>query len=191
MRRRRQSGGTGGAVTGGAGIDTLLVNLSMASDQVMFGGANGPGIIGYQTPRQQHLFFHDIERIELTTGSGDDLVQGSALDDKISTGAGADFIGWSWPDPDSEASSAGDDIVDAGAGDDTIVDPQGANHLFGGDGNDNITTRRSLRPRSMAAPAMTRCGSTKADGPKTSPSILSLATRQRARLCAELSKPTS
>ncbi|WDZ81579.1 calcium-binding protein (plasmid) [Ensifer adhaerens] len=133
----------GGAVTGGDGIDTLVVDLSMMSDQVMFGGANGHGIIGYQTPREQHLFFHDIERIELTTGSGDDLVQGSAFDDKISTGAGADFIGWSWPDPHSEASSAGDDVVDAGSGDDTIIDAHGVNHLFGGDGNDNITTTLS------------------------------------------------
>ncbi|MGZ2442987.1 Ca2+-binding RTX toxin-like protein [Sinorhizobium medicae] len=42
--------GTGGAVTGGLGFDRLTVDMSMLSDQLVFNGASGHGIIGYGAP---------------------------------------------------------------------------------------------------------------------------------------------
>ncbi|WEX74611.1 calcium-binding protein [Sinorhizobium numidicum] len=115
--------GTGSTVLGGSGDDTLVIDLSAASDQVVFNGENGHGILGYQTPDERHLFFrhYDIERVVLTTGSGNDRIQGSILADVIRT-------------------EVGNDVVDAAAGDDMIVDGRGANRLFGGAGNDSITT---------------------------------------------------
>ncbi|WP_331371348.1 SMc04171 family calcium-binding repeat protein [Sinorhizobium chiapasense] len=114
---------TGSTVFGGSGDDTLAIDLSATSDEVVFNGENGHGILGHQTPDERHIFVQhsDIERIELTTGSGNDRIQGSVLRDIIQTQAGNDF-------------------VDAGAGDDAIVDGRGANRLFGGAGNDSITT---------------------------------------------------
>ncbi|THK36432.1 calcium-binding protein [Ensifer sp. MPMI2T] len=114
---------TGSTVFGGSGDDRLTIDLSATSDQVVFNGENGHGILGYQTIDERHLFFryHDIEQIVVTTGTGNDRIQGSILRDVIQTQAGNDF-------------------VDAGAGDDTIVDGRGANRLFGGAGNDGITT---------------------------------------------------
>ncbi|MCA1407225.1 calcium-binding protein [Ensifer sp. IC3342] len=114
---------TDSTVFGGSGDDTLTIDLSATSDQVVFNGENGHGILGYQTMDERHLFFrhYDIEQIVVMTGSGNDRIQGSILRDAIHTQAGNDF-------------------VDAGAGDDTIVDGRGANRLFGGDGDDGITT---------------------------------------------------
>jgi Ca2+-binding RTX toxin-like protein len=135
--------GTSGALTGGEGFDTLALDLSEESRAVFFNGVNGHGIVGYQTGTDEHSYFREIERFELTTGSGNDWVNGGSLDDVISTGDGADLIGQSWPDFDDETSALGADIVDAGAGDDTIIDRVGANRLFGGEGNDSITATLS------------------------------------------------
>nr|WP_245181939.1 calcium-binding protein [Sinorhizobium mexicanum] len=114
---------TGSTVFGGSGDDRLTIDLSAVSDQVVFNGENGHGILGYRTIDERHLFVrhYDVEEIVLTTGSGNDRIQGTVLRDVIQTQAGNDF-------------------VDAGAGDDMIVDGRGANRLFGGAGNDGITT---------------------------------------------------
>lgn len=115
--------GTGSAVFGGAGDDTLAVDLSASAAPVVFNLENGHGIIGYGTQEERHLFiqYQDVERIVLTTGRGSDHITGSALGDVIETAGGNDF-------------------VDAGAGDDMITDGLGANRLFGGDGRDQIVS---------------------------------------------------
>jgi Ca2+-binding RTX toxin-like protein len=120
--------GTGGAVTGGAGFDTLVIDLSTTSNPITFGGANGHAIIGNQSNEQQ-IFFHDIERLELTTGSGDDRVQGTALDDKISTGAGDDRV----------EGGAGTDMLRGGSGGDQLLGGEGEDFLSGGDGADVLS----------------------------------------------------
>jgi Ca2+-binding RTX toxin-like protein len=141
---RLELNGTGGAARGGAGFDTLAVDLSGMTTSVRFSGLNGHGIIGDRFVPGNHIYFRDIERLELTTGSGNDTVEGGTGDDVISTGAGADIIGGqSWPNPDDETSSLGADVIDAGAGNDTITDRFGANHLFGGSGDDSVITTLS------------------------------------------------
>ncbi len=131
--------GTTGALNGGDGLDTLVADFSAETRTVVFNGTNGHGFLSYQ----DHIFFREIERFELTTGSGNDWVNGGRFDDVISTGAGNDLIGQAWPNLGDETSSFGADFVDAGAGDDTIIDRVGANRLFGGTGDDVITTRLS------------------------------------------------
>lgn len=115
--------GTGSTVFGGAGDDTLVVDLSASTAPVVFNLENGHGIIAEGTLQERHLFVQhqDVEQVVLLTGRGNDRVTGSARDDVIETAGGSDF-------------------VDAGAGDDRITDGSGANRLFGGDGDDGITS---------------------------------------------------
>ncbi|WP_331374648.1 SMc04171 family calcium-binding repeat protein [Sinorhizobium chiapasense] len=135
--------GTGGAVTGGAGLDTLVVDLSSVSTTVRFSGEHGHGVIGYNTSNWDHIFFNRIERLVLTTGSGDDRIFGAASDDVISTGAGNDIIGPYGTDLDDGTSMFGDDAIDTGSGGDIIVDTSGANRIYAGDDSDNIVTTLS------------------------------------------------
>lgn len=132
--------GTGGAVTGGAGYDTLVIDLSDVDTAVRFSGEHGHGIIGYDTSTWEHIFFNRIEKLILTTGSGDDRIFGAATDDVISTGAGDDIIGPYGRDGDDGTSMLGDDTIDTGDGRDIIVDRSGANRIFAGNDNDKITT---------------------------------------------------
>lgn len=132
--------GTGGAVTGGAGYDTLVIDLSDVDTAVRFSGEHGHGIIGYDTSTWEHIFFNRIEKLVLTTGSGDDRIFGAATDDVISTGAGDDIIGPYGRDGDDGTSMLGEDTIDTGDGRDIIVDRSGANRIFAGNDNDKITT---------------------------------------------------
>lgn len=131
--------GTGGAVTGGAGSDSFSVDLSTASEGVRFNGVNGHAMVGRGLELADHIYFSNIEQLELVTGSGDDRILGTMGDDAISTGAGDDVIGPEWT-LDQGASALGDDVIDAGDGDDRISDGIGANRLYGGAGDDVVTT---------------------------------------------------
>ncbi|ABR63111.1 SMc04171 family calcium-binding repeat protein [Sinorhizobium medicae] len=111
--------GTGGAVTGGLGFDRLTVDISMLSDQLVFNGVSGHGIIGYGSAEERHIFFHDVEWLSIVSGSGNDRIVGTAGHDRISTGVGID-------------------VVVAGAGNDVITNTGGQDRLEGGDGNDRF-----------------------------------------------------
>lgn len=131
--------GVGGAVVGGAGIDTLVVDLSRESSDVIFNGESRHGVLRGGTAAEAHVYFRDVERLELTTGSGDDRIFGAATDDVIRTGAGNDVIG-PYFSADGGTSTLGDDYVDAGAGFDYIVDISGANRLYAGSEDDVVST---------------------------------------------------
>lgn len=131
--------GTGGAVTGGAGFDTFVVDLSTKTVPVRFNGVSGHAMIDDGNDFADHIFFNNIERLELTTGSGADFILGAAGNDSIQTGAGNDVIGTDWT-LDLGASALGDDVIDAGDGNDRISDGLGANRLYGGAGDDVVTT---------------------------------------------------
>ena len=141
---RLELNGTGGVARGGAGIDTLVINLSGTGNRVTFNGMNRHVTFGDPAETDNHIFYRGIERLELTTGSGKDIVEGGTGDDVISTGDGADIIGGqSLPNTYNEKGFLGADVIDAGAGNDTIIDRLGANHLSGGSGDDSITTTLS------------------------------------------------
>ena len=55
----------------------------------------------------------------MTTGEGDDIIQGSDVSNVITAGAG-------------------DDWLYAGAGDDVLIGGEGTDRLFGGEGNDTV-----------------------------------------------------
>lgn len=135
--------GTGGAVTGGAGTDTLVIDLASVSTSVRFSGEHGHGIIGYNTSDWEHIFFNRIERLVLTTGSGNDRIFGAATDDIISTGGGNDIVGPYGADVDDGTSMLGDDTINTGTGGDIINDTVGSNRIFAGDHDDIIVTTLS------------------------------------------------
>ena len=74
-------------------------------------------MIGRDPSTVQHVFFRDIERLELLTGSGNDIVYGSTRDDVIVTGDGSDAI----------ATTLSSAVIDGGAGRDLVtIDNSGA-----------------------------------------------------------------
>lgn len=125
--------GKGGAVTGGAGFDTFVINLSAVSAAVTLNGTAGHGVFG--TASEDQFFFSNIERLELTTGDGNDRILGTTNDDVISTRGGDDIIG-----SYSGTDTLGDDYIHAGDGFDLIIDMNGANRLFGGSSDDVVET---------------------------------------------------
>ncbi|MBN9134792.1 MAG: type I secretion C-terminal target domain-containing protein, partial [Phyllobacterium sp.] len=148
--------GVGGAARGGAGIDTLAVDLSHSAEPVTFNGSSGHLFFGDATVPANHLYFIDLERLELTTGAGNDKiiatnfshidVNAGAGDDRVEGGDGNDRIfGGDGNDTlfggggnDEIHGDAGNDYIDGGNGDDRIWGGDGKDVLFGGRGNDYL-----------------------------------------------------
>ncbi len=137
--------GTGGALTGGAGYDGFVVEASSATEDVIFNGASGHGMIGRDPATAQHIFFRDVEWADITTGGGNDTVIAGdfdrlvaytgAGDDRIEGGAGADTV-VSGHGNDALLGGAGDDYLNGWTGDDDIGGGAGDDRLDGGSGND-------------------------------------------------------
>jgi Cadherin-like domain/Bacterial cadherin-like domain/RTX calcium-binding nonapeptide repeat (4 copies)/Bacterial Ig domain len=134
----RVSGGTTGAntptetVNGGTGDDHLIADYSTLTEQIGLyvqfqdaGGSSGFADIPNGTRR---LTFNNIEQLTITTGSGDDVINGTAGDDFITTGAGTDAL----------ISGAGNDVLSGGADDDILVGGANGDTLTGGTGNDRF-----------------------------------------------------
>jgi Ca2+-binding RTX toxin-like protein len=111
------------AVNGGAGNNRLVIDYSAATGSVTSSGfqpgsGGGAGWRGTVSDGGSHgVAFDNIERLDITTGSGDDVVYGAGGADSIHTGLGTDAL----------AGGDGDDLLDGGAG---------ADHMIGGTGND-------------------------------------------------------
>jgi Ca2+-binding RTX toxin-like protein len=111
------------AVDGGLDSDLLVIDYSAATAAVTVSGfqpgtGGGAGWQGLVSDGGSHgVFFDNIERLDLTTGSGDDFVSGASGDDSIRTGLGTDTL----------LGGAGNDLLDGGAG---------ADQMIGGLGND-------------------------------------------------------
>jgi Ca2+-binding RTX toxin-like protein len=110
-------------VNGGLDNDLLVIDYSAATDAVTTsniqtgsgGGSGWQGIVSDGGSRG--VFFDNIERLDLTTGSGNDFVSGAGGADTIRTGLGADTL----------SGGDGNDILNGGAG---------ADQMAGGTGND-------------------------------------------------------
>ncbi|ASP93653.1 calcium-binding protein [Sinorhizobium meliloti] len=121
--------GVGGAARGGTGIDTLVGDYSARSDAFLFNGFDGHAALGDPTAEGYHLYFIDIERLNLTTGSGDDRIIATGFSlINVHTGSGDDVV---------EGGLGGDQMV-AGDGRDTLVGGGGNDFLRGGLGGDDI-----------------------------------------------------
>lgn len=108
----------GGSVDGGAGLDSWFADLSAQRVDLTFilGSTTSINSAGLNS-------IANIDRIELTTGSGDDTVTGGAQADAINTNAGNDVID---AKTRPAASGSGIDVVDGGVGKDTLVVDAGA-----------------------------------------------------------------
>ncbi len=107
---------TGGfdSVTGGEGSDLLIADYGDASQRVYMDNLQ-PDPNGYQgvlrnVGQSRETYFSGIERFDIRSGSGSDIINTGNGDDKISTGAGDDEVN----------SGDGNDIVDGGAGIDSV-----------------------------------------------------------------------
>jgi Ca2+-binding RTX toxin-like protein len=103
------TGFSGGAVNGGGGSDHWLADLSHLSTAVLFTLGSTPAITAAGVTS-----IFGIERINLTTGSGNDIMTGGSLADRINTGDGNDTI-------NLKTRTTGTDVADGGAGIDTLV----------------------------------------------------------------------
>jgi Ca2+-binding RTX toxin-like protein len=104
--------GTGGiTVDGGAGIDTWAANLGALTTNVNFtlGTTRAIAAAGLTS-------ILNVERLVLTTGSGDDTVTGGAQADSIYTGDGNDTVNMK-----TRPVSGDIDIWDGGTGRDTLI----------------------------------------------------------------------
>jgi Ca2+-binding RTX toxin-like protein len=112
------TGGHGGTVDGGGGIDWWLADLSALTTGVGFvlGTTTAIAAAGLTS-------ILNLERITLTTGSGNDLIYGGAQADSIATGAGNDTID---AKTRPTAAGSGTDTVDGGVGTDTLIVNAGA-----------------------------------------------------------------
>jgi Ca2+-binding RTX toxin-like protein len=98
-------------VDGGADFDTMIVDASGETQTVNAVQFFGPS--GYQvtsTSRNYFIVADRIERVEITTGSGNDLLQGLSSNDVLRGGGGNDRLDGYY----------GFDILDGGTGFDTV-----------------------------------------------------------------------
>jgi Ca2+-binding RTX toxin-like protein len=110
--------GGGDAVHGGGGFDTLAIDWSAATNDVIDNPAPQPDIANggfegayYDYTTGSRATYTGIERFVITTGSGNDTITTASGDDIVATGAG-------------------NDVVDVGTGTD---------EAHGGDGDDRIS----------------------------------------------------
>ena len=111
---------------GGKGTDTFYWDLSAVNESIVWD--NDPS----KTTTVQGVELSGLERLLITTGSGDDVIKNTLVttDDYIDTGAGNDTID----------SGSGKDTIYAGSGDDNIHIEGGAGGVIdAGSGNDTIS----------------------------------------------------
>ncbi|MBD2470493.1 calcium-binding protein [Nostoc sp. FACHB-145] len=154
-------------VNGGAGIDLLDLDTTASTSNftILYTSSSTGGTISNGTTTRN---ITNIEQARVTTGSGNDTINFSALasDITIQAGAGNDVItgtnnsnsffadnlyGGSGNDTinggdgnDSFYGGDGNDILNGGAGDDTLYGEAGNDTINGGDGNDTIYTGESI-----------------------------------------------
>ena len=130
-----------GNTTTDAANNALTIN---ESNDPFFGG--GQAFFGQTVNVQGGMYTGDITYngendsavSNVTTGSGNDLVNGGGDDDTLITNAGSDTVNGGTGN-DRIESGSGDDEVNGGTGNDTIDGGAGIDVIDGGDGNDLIT----------------------------------------------------
>ncbi|WP_291296923.1 cadherin-like domain-containing protein [Elioraea sp.] len=78
-----------------------------------------------------------LARLAVTTGGGDDVIEGGRGRDAIAAGNGNNIV-HGFDGDDQVTAGSGDDVIDGGAGNDVINAGGGANRVSGGAGNDRI-----------------------------------------------------
>lgn len=140
-----------GAARGDDGIDTLVVDLSYWANTIAFNGLQGHVAWGHGSDFYNHLYFTGVERLNLQTGSGNDIIDASGFqfaniraglgNDQVTTGSGNDQISGG-AGRDHILSGDGDDLVRGGIGDDFADGGNGNDKLSGNEGNDTLNGGR-------------------------------------------------
>jgi Ca2+-binding RTX toxin-like protein len=121
--------GRGSQIDGGRGTDWLdLYRPDLTGDVT----ANRSGVMSDGTT------FMNIERLWITTGSGNDRLTGGGLDDVLSAGAGNDVLSGGGGN-DFVSGGSGRNRLNGGDGDDTMSDAGVASTIDGGAGFDRLT----------------------------------------------------
>ncbi|HEX8584296.1 MAG TPA: hypothetical protein VF680_07795 [Allosphingosinicella sp.] len=110
------------SVWGGAGSDTLVVDWSALTQAITTAAAPSPGagggLAGQYSGGGRSVSFAEVERFEITGGSGGDTIVGGRGNDILKGGAG-------------------DDSLSGGAGHDRLEGGANSDRLAGGTGNDS------------------------------------------------------
>ncbi|MEP7006831.1 MAG: hypothetical protein ABI810_12680, partial [Sphingomonas bacterium] len=117
--------GTSSSWDAGDGNDHFIIDLSAETNNISTSYYNNDlryGYVGYGQsytldPFATRFAFYNVERLAITTGSGNDNLTGGNGDDVLNGGGGDDYLG----------GAAGNDRLNGGAGSDTLI---------GGTGND-------------------------------------------------------
>ena len=108
-------------VSGGPGIDTLRLNFSGRTEDIVF----TYNVFADPSPTTEGILegtvIQSIEQVDFSSGSGNDLI------DIATASIGGEMLG-----------GAGDDSLIGGLGDDSINGEAGNDTFFGGDGDDRI-----------------------------------------------------
>jgi Ca2+-binding RTX toxin-like protein len=121
---------TGGSdtVDGDAGSDLLIVNYSAAVTDVtggVTGGNLGTGYTGHFADLAlATLDFVEIERFNVTTGTGNDAITTGGADDVITTGAGSDYLDGG-AGADQMSGQAGNDVYGVDNANDQVIEAAG------------------------------------------------------------------
>jgi VCBS repeat-containing protein len=112
-------------VNGGDGNDLLVVDYSSLTTDISSTNSGNSGTI---STVGNSVNYSNIERMNLSGGSGNDTILGTSGNDTIFGNAGRDYL----------VGNDGDDSIDGGANDDTLDGGSGNNTLNGGAGDDTF-----------------------------------------------------
>lgn len=112
-------------VNGGDGNDLLVVDYSSLTTDISSTNSGNSGTI---STVGNSINYSNIERMNLSGGSGNDTIFGTSGNDTIFGNAGRDYL----------VGNDGDDSIDGGANDDTLDGGSGNNTLNGGAGDDTF-----------------------------------------------------
>ena len=103
-----------------ADADSVVVTVTDSNGTSVTEASDGRVTLIHESKAGDQFFSHLPSYIEnVTTGAGDDIIQGSDVSNVITAGAG-------------------DDWLYAGSGDDVLIGGEGTDRLFGGEGNDTV-----------------------------------------------------
>ena len=119
-----------GFFDGGAGVDTMIFTTGSSGSFHL-----GAGWASFGSAVSARFAMSAFEN--LSTGAGNDTIDGSSGRNVISSGAGHDVVRAGGGD-DEVFAGGGDDYADGGSGNDRIRGEDGRDELFGGLGNDTL-----------------------------------------------------
>jgi Ca2+-binding RTX toxin-like protein len=98
-------------IYGGAGTDTVVIDWSAADTGVRFAFSSvTPGSGAFRDYTGRWVEYHEVERVDVTTGTGRDYIVLGPGDNRVSTGAGDDEV----------YLAAGNNVADGGEGVDAL-----------------------------------------------------------------------